>query len=242
MIEETIRKLQQMRLYSMSEQIRQLIESSRFEHMSGSALLSFVVDAEFNNRNQNRIERLLRQASLKIPSATIADIQFSAKRNLSRDSLEYVLNGDFIKQHKNILVSGATGCGKTFLACAIGHYACLSGYSVKYFRVPKFLETIAAEQAVGNFLKAIDKLGKVQLLILDDLGPDVMTRNQRNHFLEIIEERYLTTSTMIASQLPQEQWYAVFGESTSADAICDRLFHNGYKVELKGESMRKTTT
>lgn len=242
MIEETLRKLQQLRLYSMTEQIRQLMDTSRIQTLTPMDLLSLVVDAEYNRRNQNRIERLLKQASLKIPSACIADLQFSTKRNLLKDQLEYIFNGDFIRQHKNLLISGATGCGKTFLACAIGHHACMCGYTVKYFRVSKFLETMAAEQAVGSYLKAIEKMGKVQLLILDDLGPDVMTRNQRNHFLEIIEERHLTSSTIIASQLPQEQWYAVFGESTSADAICDRVFHNGYKIELEGESMRKTTT
>jgi DNA replication protein DnaC len=242
MIEDTIRKLQQLRCYAMSEKIRQLMDSSTFQTLSSEEVLSFVVDAEYDKRNQNRIERLLRLSSLKIPTACITELQFSTRRNLVKDQLEYMLSGDFIKQHKNLLISGATGCGKTYLACAVGHYACMNGYSVKYFRISKFLETMAADQAVGSYLKAIDKLGKVQLLILDDLGPDVMTRTQRNHFMEIIEERYLTSSTVIASQLPQEQWYAVFGESTTADAICDRLFHNGYKIELKGESMRKIST
>lgn len=242
MIEETIRKLQQLRMYAMIEQIRQLINSSRFATLSGDDLLAFVVNAEFDRRANNRIERLLKQASLKIPSACVADIQFGSRRNLYKEHIEQIINGEFLKKQKNVLIAGATGCGKTYLACAIGHFACINGYSVKYYRVPKFLEMMAAEQAVGNYLKSIDKIGKTSLLILDDLGPDVMTRVQRNHFLEIIEERYMVASTIIASQLPHEQWYAVFGESTSADAICDRLFHNGFKIELKGESMRKTTT
>ena len=242
MIEETIRKLQKLRMYAMIEQIRQLTDSSRLAALSADDLLAFIVDAEYERRNQNRIRRLLRQASLKIPTACIADIKFGAKRNLHKSNMEQILNGDFLKSHKNVLISGSTGCGKTFLSCALGHLACMHGYSTKYFRITKFMETMAAEQAVGNYLKSIEKTGKTQLLILDDLGPDVMTKAQRNHILEIIEERYLVTSTIVTSQLPLSQWYAVFGEATSADAICDRLFHNAFKIELEGESMRKTTT
>lgn len=242
MIEETIRKLQHLRLFAMIEQIRQLIDTARLGTLAADDLLAFIVDAEYDRRNNNRIERLLQQAGLKLPTACIADLQFSAKRNLRKEHLEQVTNTAFINQQKNVLISGATGVGKTYIACAIGHIACMNGFSTKYFRVTKFLEYMTAEQALGNYLKAIEKLGKVNLLILDDLGPDVMTKSQRNNFLEIIEERYMKSATVIASQLPINQWYAVFGETTSADAICDRLFHNSYKIELKGESMRKPTT
>ena len=242
MIEETIRKLQHLRLFAMIEQIRQLIDTARLGTLAADDLLAFIVDAEYDRRNNNRIERLLQQAGLKLPTACIADLQFSAKRNLRKEHLEQVTNTAFINQQKNVLISGATGVGKTYIACAIGHIACMNGFSTKYFRVTKFLEYMTAEQALGNYLKAIEKLGKVNLLILDDLGPDVMTKSQRNNFLEIIEERYMKSATAIASQLPINQWYAVFGETTSADAICDRLFHNSYKIELKGESMRKPTT
>lgn len=242
MIETTLYRLNEMRLYTMVDKIRHLREAGRYASLGQDELLAFVVDAEYDTRHKKKIDRLLNLASLKMPSACIEDINFSSKRNLLKEHLEPFINCDYIRQHKNILLSGLTGCGKTYLACALGHHACLNAHSVKYFRVSKFLETMNAEQAVGNYLKAIDKIGKTELLILDDLGPDVLTRVQRNHLMEVIEERYLCGSTIVASQLPFEQCYDVFGESTSADAICDRLFHNGYKLKLEGDSLRKNTT
>jgi DNA replication protein DnaC len=126
----------------MIEQLRQLIDTSRLDTLAADDLLSFIVDAEYDRRNKNRIERLLQQAGLKLPAACIADLQFSAKRNLRKEHLEQVMNTAFIKQQKNVLISGATGVGKTYIACAIGHIACMNGFSTKYFRVTKFLEPV----------------------------------------------------------------------------------------------------
>jgi len=239
MIEQTLNKLNEMRLYAMASKLKEFHQSAKLSAMEPLEMITYMVDSEHDKRKHNRIARLIKNAHIKLPAACIQDIKFGAKRNLFKEKMYDIINGNFIEHNQNALISGATGVGKTYLACALGNMACASGLSTLYFRVSRFLELIHQEQALGNYLKFIEKIGKAKLLILDDLGPDVMTPQQRNMFMEIIEERYLTSSTIIASQLPMEQWYAVFGEESIADAICDRIFHNAYKIELGGESMRK---
>ena len=172
--------------------------------------------------------------------ACVEDIDYSPARNLKKDALTDILLCDFIEHHHNVLISGATGTGKTYIACALANLACRHGYTALYYRASKFLEFMESEKAIGNYLKTLDKFAKVKLLVLDDIGPDVMNKQQRNIFLDIVEERYLLTSTIITSQLPLDQWYGVFDEPTVADAVCDRLFHNAHKILVKGDSMRKT--
>ena len=228
-----------MRLYAMAEKLKEFHQSAKLNAVEPLEIITYMVDSEHDKRKHNRIVRLTKNAHIKLPSACIQDIKFSRQRNLYKEKMYDIINGNFIEHKQNALISGATGVGKTYLACALGNMACACGLSTLYFRVSRFLEYIHQEQALGNYLKCIEKIGKIKLLILDDLGPDVMTHSQRNMFMEIIEERYLTSSTIITSQLPLEQWYAVFGEESIADAICDRIFHNAYKIELGGDSMRK---
>ena len=239
MMEQTLHKLTDMRLYTMADKMRELSDRAQLTTLSPSDAIGMMVDAEYDKRSQNRITRLLRQARLKIPDASVQDIIYSTKRNLHKDKLYDVVTGAFLSKCNNVLIQGATGVGKTFIASALGHLACMEGYTTQYFRISTFLEYATQQQATGNYLKFIEKIGKVRLLILEDLGPDIMTQKQRNHFLEVIEERYLKASTIITSQLSFEQWYAVFGDETVADAICDRIFHNAYKIPLGGDSMRK---
>jgi DNA replication protein DnaC len=150
-----------------------------------------------------------------------------------------IVSGSALEHKANILITGPTGVGKSFIACAVANLACHRNLTTQYFRVPRFLEYMAAQRALGHYLKAIEKVGALKLLVLDDLGPDMMTTEQRNMFLEVVEERYLVGPTIVTSQLPFEQWYDVFGDQTVADAICDRLFHNARKIRLEGDSMRK---
>lgn len=239
MIEQTLNKLSDMRLYAMAAKLKEFHQSTQLTTMEPLEMITYMVDSEHDKRKQSRIARLTRNAHIKLANACVQDIKFSARRNLYKEKLYDVITASFIEHHQNVLISGATGVGKTYLACALGNMACAKGLPTIYFRVSRFLEYIHQEQALGNYLKYIEKVGKIKLLILDDLGPDVMTASQRNAFLEIIEDRYLTFSTIIASQLPLEKWYAVFGEESIADAICDRIFHNAYKIQLKGDSMRK---
>jgi DNA replication protein DnaC len=239
MIQATIQKLVDMKLFAMADKAQELVRSPRAAELDPGELLSFCVDAEYDKRRTARLTRLLRDAKIKLSSACIEEINFKHKRNLSKDAVADILSGTALENKVNILISGPTGVGKSYIACAIANLACRNNLSTLYFRVSRFLEHMTAQKALGHYLKAIDKIGSVKLLVLDDLGPDVMNTEQRNLFLEVIEERYLVGATIVTSQLAFEQWYEIFGDQTSADAICDRLFNNARKIKLEGESMRK---
>lgn len=239
MLQATIEKLVDMKLFAMAEKAQQLNSSPAAASLGPAEMLSFCVDAEYDKRRASRLSRLLRDARIKHTTACVEEIDFKYHRNLSKDAMTDIVSGTALENKANILITGPTGVGKTFIACAVANLACRKNLTTQYFRVSRFLEHMAAQKALGHYLKAIDKAGSVKLLVLDDLGPDVMNAEQRNVFLEIIEERYLCWPTIVTSQLPFEQWYDVFGEQTTADAICDRLFHNARKIQLKGESMRK---
>lgn len=239
MLQMTIEKLADLKLFAMAEKAAQLGASPTASNLGAVEWLSFCVDAEHDKRRASRLSRLVKDAKIKHPSASVEEIDFKHHRNLSKDELADITSGQALEHKANILISGPTGVGKSFIACAIANLACRKNLTTLYFRVSRFLEHMAAEKALGHYLKAIDKIGSVRLLVLDDLGPDVMNQEQRNVFLEVIEERYATWPTIVTSQLPFEQWYDVFGDQTIADAVCDRLFHNARKILLKGESMRK---
>jgi len=239
MLQTTIEKLSDMKLFAMAEKAAQLAASPSVSNLGPVEMLSFCVDAEHDKRRASRLSRLLKDARIKLPSACVEEIDFKHHRNLSKDALADIISGSALEHKANILISGPTGVGKSYLACAIANLACRKHLPTQYFRVSRFLEHMAAQKALGHYLKAIDKIGAVKLLVLDDLGPDVMNAEQRNVFLEVIEERYATWPTIVTSQLPFEQWYEIFGDQTSADAICDRIFHNAHKILLSGPSMRK---
>ena len=239
MKEETIRKLKEMYLHTMAEKFNELSLSPKASALSAAEIVAFMVDAEYYRRKDTKVKRLLREAHIKLSTACIEDISYSPKRNLHKTELEPVLTGQYVQHCNNVLISGACGVGKSYLACALSNHACRQGLTVQYWRTARLLEHIAAEKALGNYLKAIEKMGKLRLLVLDDFGPETLTKEQRTMLFEIIEERYLTGSIIMGSQLPFEQWYEVVGEPTTADAICDRIFHNAYKITIKGDSMRK---
>jgi DNA replication protein DnaC len=239
MIQATIEKLADMRLFAMADKAREISGSPNAGQMGTIECLSFCVDAEYDKRKASRFSRLLRDAKIKHASACVEEINFKHHRGLSKDAMADIISGSALEHKTNILITGPTGVGKSYIACAVANLACRHNLTTQYFRVSRFMEHMAEQKALGNYLKAIDKFGALKLLILDDLGPDVMTADQRNLFMEIIEDRYLAWPTIITSQLPFEQWYDVFGDQTTADAICDRLFHNARKIKLEGDSMRK---
>jgi len=242
MLEATMEKLNELRLFTMARKAAELAQSPGASTLGPIEMLSFCVDAEYDKRKSSRLARLLKDAKLKLPSACIEEINYKHHRNLTKDMLADITSGSALDHKVNICISGPTGVGKTYIACAVANLACRRGFTAGYFRVSRFMEHMAAQKALGQYLKTIDKVGGLKLLVLDDLGPDVMDTEQRNVFMEIIEERYLVWPTIVTSQLPFEQWYDVFGDQTVADAICDRLFHNARKIRLEGDSMRRVSS
>ena len=219
-------------LVQQSEQPNLYVEQSLEER------LSLLLDHEITQRDQRKIDRLTRQAKFRI-NGTLAQLNYGASRQINKTQIRYLAQGEWLRLHQNILITGATGCGKTYLACALGVNHCQQGQSVYYFRLKELLEKMFMAQADGSYRKFINKLSSANLLILDDWGLEPLKAQQRSDLLELIDARYDTKSTMIVSQLPIENWYDMIGESTHADAILDRLVHGSIKLELKGESMRK---
>jgi len=239
MSEETIRKLNELGLHGMTQKLRELSASPQYSQYSHDDLLAVLVDHEFDRRKNNKIKRLLHDAKIKLPMACVEEINYSAGRNLRKEEFKDLMSCSFIEHKQNILISGATGVGKTYIACALAHLACRNGFSTCYYRVARLLEYLKTERALGNYLKAVEKLGRIKLLVMDDLGPDILAKEDRNTFFEIIDERHLVAPTIIASQLPLNQWHDLFDDAATADAICDRVFQNSHKIQLKGDSMRK---
>lgn len=232
--------LSQLNLTGVREALeRQQQQSNLYSEMSFAERLTLLLEDELTRRTQRKVERLTRQARFRV-KATIAAIDYQARRNLSKQQIIEVTQHDWLEQKQNLILTGATGCGKTWLSCAIGHHYCSQGQTVFYFRLKELLEKMYLAQADGSYRKLITKLSQAALLILDDWGLEPLNQEQRSDLLELIDLRYESKSTIISSQLPIEHWFQMIGESTFADAILDRLLHSSVKIELKGESMRKS--
>ena len=200
---------------------------------------SMLVDAEHLARENRRLSRLLRDANLRIREACIEDVKATPERGLPQAKLRQMAQGAWIGEHLNVLVTGPTGVGKSYLACALGQMACRRGHRVAYRRVPRFFEETSLAKADGSYTKLMANLAKADVLILDDLGLGTLREAQRHDLLEVLEDRYGDRSTIVTSQLPISGWHDWVGDPTVADAILDRLVHNAYKIELNGASGRK---
>lgn len=236
--EQTVLKLESMKLFGMAKTFREIMSNSKSPDLSHAELVGLLADSEKTYRENKRLGRLLQNAKLK-QYACIEDIDYKNHRGLNKQVILELSGGDWVKNHQNILISGPTGVGKTYIACALGNCACRLGFSVYYVRAPIFWTGMYQSRADGSYLKYINKLSRNQILIVDDLGLSPMTDQERKDFFEIVEEATFKSSMIIASQLPIKEWYQNIGDPTLADAICDRLLNNSYKIELKGESMRK---
>jgi DNA replication protein DnaC len=219
-------------LESQHEQI------STYEGLSFTERLTLLVDQERLLRDQRKRDRLIRQAQLKL-AASVADIDYQHPRNINKSQIAQLAKPDWLDRGQNLLMTGPCGSGKTYLACALGHNACLHGYSVRYYRLSRLMLELTQSKADGSYRQRLKQLAKIQLLILDDWGLEPLQPAQRHDLLEIMDDRHGQTSTVMISQLPTEQWYSSIGDNTLADAILDRLMHNAHRLNLKGESMRK---
>jgi len=211
------------------------------EALSFEERLGLLVDREFTERDNRRLQTRLRKAKLR-QQAAIEDIDYRYPRGLDKALMSSLATCQWVKDHHNVLLTGPTGVGKTWLACALAHKACRQGYSAHYLRLPRLWQELPIAKGDGRYPKLLASLAKIELLVLDDFGLSPLTEEQRRDLLEILEDRHGTRATLLTSQLPLEHWHEVIGNPTFADAILDRLIHNAYKIALKGDSMRKRMT
>jgi DNA replication protein DnaC len=214
-------------------------EDTSFSQLSFEERLYGLLEAEKSERRDKKIKRLISQAKLKDKQAALDMIEYSAKRGLDRSYILSLASGEYIKKRQNILITGATGVGKSFLAQALAKQAVFEQFSARYYRVSRLLEEIKIARLDGNYTKTLQKLSRIDLLILDDFGVTPLKSDELNDLFEVIEERTLSGSTIITAQLPVKEWHSYLGNATIADAMMDRLIHSSHRIELKGESMRK---
>jgi DNA replication protein DnaC len=231
-------KMTQMKLYGMLQSYHTVLEKNQHHNLTNEELLNVLVQAEWEERETRKINRNLKNARFRY-QASIEEIDFTKSRNLDKTHTLRLADCSFIKRKEDVLITGPTGVGKSFLVSALGHQACHNGYRVQYYNCHKLFARLKMAKADGSYVKEISKIEKQDLLILDDFGLQPLDNYNRNTLMEIIEDRHGTHSTIVSSQLPVSNWYEVIGESTIADAILDRLVHKAHRLELNGESMRK---
>jgi len=237
--EATIVKMQQMKLSGMSNAFRSTMETSFAADFTPDELLAYLVDAEWEERQNRKLARLLKNANFRY-QAYLEQINTSPQRNIDKNLLLRLSDCEWIKRGENIIITGPTGVGKSFIACALGNQAALHGIRVLYFNCIKMFSKLKMAKADGSYVKELSKIQKQNLLIIDDFGLHPIDEKSKLILLEILEDRYSINSTIITSQFPIKNWHDIISNPTVADAICDRLIHNAYKIVLDGESMRKS--
>ena len=238
MTQETLEKIKKLRLLGMARAYETSLENDKLLHLSADELIGMLVEAEWDDRSNRNIERRLRNAKFRYQSC-VESIDYVAARNLDRNQIMRFAECTYIQKHENILITGSTGIGKSYLATALGHQACTLGFKVYYANMAKLFSKLKMGKADGSYIREISKIERQDLLILDDFGLVPIDNQNRSALMEIIEDRHNKASVIITSQLPVNFWHEVIGEKTIADAILDRIVHDAHRIELKGESLRK---
>jgi DNA replication protein DnaC len=236
MLEKNLEQMNLMKFYGMATAYQAAIQGK--QSFTNDELISMLVQAEWEDREARKIRRHLKAARFRYHAA-VEEITYDPGRNLDKTIMTRLIDCSFIKRHENVLITGSTGVGKSFISSALGNQACHLGYRVLYFNTQKLFTRLRMSKADGSYMREINRVEKQDLLVLDDFGLQEMDNQTRMAFLEIIEDRYDIKSTIISSQLPVSKWYDVIGESTIADAILDRLVNGAHRIDLKGESLRK---
>lgn len=231
-------QMSKLRLHGMIKSYTTLQETRKLHELSLSEGLELLLQAEEQDRDNRRFKRLEYNAGFRY-KASIEELKTDPARGLDKNLIASLATGNYIAKGESVLITGATGCGKSFLSSALGHQACILGYKVAYFNTQKLMLKMKMGRLEGTIYKFFEKLAKTDLLILDDFGLTHLEKQQQMDLMEMIEDRHGKASTIIASQLPVGSWYDIIGEETIADAILDRLVHSSYRIEIKGDSLRK---
>ena len=235
---KTLEKMQKMRLYGMHRAFKTNLETEKYTDQTPDEMVDILVESEWEDRQNRAIDRQLKNARFRYKAA-IEELHYHSSRNFDRNQIMRFAECNFINKKENILITGSTGIGKSYIASAIGHQACSLGYRVLYFNTTKLFGKLKMAKADGSYIRELTKLERQHLLILDDFGIQPFDAQSRSALMEIIEDRHGKTSIIITSQVPVSQWHDVIGEKTVADAILDRIIHGAHRLELKGESLRK---
>jgi DNA replication protein DnaC len=236
--QQTMSILHSLKLFGLAKSLEERMADPKHASLSHAEFVGLLVQDEKVYRDNLRLKRLLKKAKLR-QEASLEDMDYRAPRGLSQQVILELSNPEWIAAHRNVLLSGPTGIGKTFVVCALGNAAARAGYTVLYLRAPRLFETLQQSHGDGSHLKVLARLSRVQLLVIDDFLLTPLSDWERKDFLEVIEDRYQLGATIVASQCPIGDWHPNIGDPTLADAICDRLLHNAYRLELRGDSLRR---
>lgn len=236
----TVEKLQGLHLHGLLAAWEEQEKHPEASELCFAERLGLLVDAEWTARENRRQLQRLKTAKLKLPQACVEDLDFRTPRGLDKALVRSLATCQWLTQHQNLICVGPTGTGKTFVACALAQQACRQGYSVRYFRAPRLFQDLALARGEGSYTQLLGQLARTELLVVDDWGIAPLTDPERRDFLEVIDDRHGTRSTLLAGQLPVSHWHECIGDPTIADAICDRLVHSAHQLTLTGGSLRKT--